>query len=67
MAGGLVETLTRAATSVSNDVTGRIESTAIHLHLISVARERELDRRLIAGLPSGFTWGYLALLLIGAL
>ncbi len=65
--GGIIDALTRAAASVSSDVTGRIESTAIHMHLVSVARERELDRRLITGLPSGVTWGYLALLIIGAL
>ncbi len=65
--GGIVDALTRAATGMSNDVTGRIEPSAIHMHLVSAARQRELDRRIFASLPSGLTWGYIALMLLGPL
>ncbi len=63
----IVDALTRAAAGVSNDVTGRIEPTAIHMYLVSAARRRELDRRLFSSVPSSFTWGYLALVFLGAL
>ena len=63
--GGFVDALTRAASGLSNDVTGRIEPTAIHMYLTAAERQRELDRRIFAGVPSGFTWGYIALLVIG--
>ena len=63
--GGLVDTITRAASGLSNDVTGRIEPIAIHMYLTSAERQLELDRRIFASVPSSFTWVYIALLVIG--
>ena len=63
--GGIIDALTRAASGVTNDVTGRIEPTAIHMHLVSSARQRELDSRLVRWLPGSVTWGYLAFALLG--
>jgi len=65
-AGAIGEALGRVAADLSSGVTGRIEPTAIYIHLVSAARQRELDRRLIRGLPAWATWGYLGLLLLGA-
>jgi hypothetical protein len=61
------EALGRVASDLSGQVTARIEPTAIHMHLVSAARSRELDRRLISWLPAWVTWGYLGLLVLGAL
>lgn len=61
------EALGRVAADLTSGVTGRIEPSAIHMHLVSAARSRELDRRLIRWLPAWATWGYLGLLLLGAL
>jgi hypothetical protein len=58
--------LARAAADLANNVTGQIEPVAIHLHMASSGRQRELDRRLIRWLPSWVTWGYLAAVLLGA-
>ena len=66
-AGAIGEALGRVAADLTSGVTGRIEPTAIHMHLVSAARSRELDRRLIRWLPAWATWGYLGLLLLGAL
>ncbi|MCP6423425.1 hypothetical protein NL463_29380, partial [Klebsiella pneumoniae] len=63
--GGIGERLARVASDLTNTVTGRIEPAAIHLHLVSTSRQRELDRRLIRWLPSWASWGYLGLLLVG--
>jgi hypothetical protein len=63
--GGIVDALTRAALGVTNDVTGRIEPAAIHMHLVSASRQREWDSRLVRWLPASATWGYLALALLG--
>ncbi len=63
--GGFVDALSRAASGLSNDVTGQIEPTAIHMYLTAAELQRELDRRIFASIPSGFTWGYIALLVIG--
>jgi hypothetical protein len=65
--GGIGTTLSRVASDLTNNVTGRIEPTAIHMYLVSAGRQRELDRRLIRWLPSWATWGYLAALLLGLL
>ena len=65
--GGIVDALTRAAQGVTNDVTGRIEPTAIHMHLVSSARQRELDKRLVRWLPAWAALGYLAFALLGLL
>ncbi len=64
--GGIGERLARVASDLTNTVTGRIEPAAIHLHLVSTSRQRELDRRLVRWLPSWASWGYLGLLLIGS-
>ena len=66
-AGAIGEALGRVASDLTSGVTGRIEPSAIHMHLVSAARQSELDRRLIRWLPAWMTWGYLGLMLLGAL
>jgi hypothetical protein len=65
--GGIGDALSRAASDLAGSVTGRIEPAAIHMHLVSAQRQRELDRRLIRWLPAWATWGYLGLLVAGAI
>ncbi len=62
----LGKALSRSIGDLTATVTGRIDVTTVQLHLISSARRRELDQRLIGWLPAWVTWGYLAALLLGA-
>lgn len=64
--GAIGDALGRVTADWSGQVTGRIEPTAIHMYMVSAARQRELDRRLVRWLPAAATWGYLGLLLLGA-
>ena len=64
--GGIGDALSRAASDLAGSVTGRIEPAAIRMHLVSLDRGRELDRRLVSWLPAWATWGYLGLLVLGA-
>ncbi len=61
------DALSRTLGDLTATVTGRIDVAMIQLHLVSSARQRELDRRLIHWLPSWATWGYLTALLLGTL
>ena len=47
------------------DIAGRVSITGVQANLQSAARERELEQRLIPGIPSGAQLGYLALLFFG--
>jgi hypothetical protein len=49
------------------DLTGRVVATSVQASLRSAARQRELDRRVVPGVPSGVQAGYLVLLAIGLL
>ncbi len=47
------------------EVTGTIVATGLQLHLRSRDRQKELDLRLIPGIPSGYQWTYVSFLLLG--
>ena len=50
---------------IVSDMAGRVSITGVQANLQSAARERELEQRLIPGIPSGAQLGYLALLFFG--
>ncbi|HXF53982.1 MAG TPA: hypothetical protein VNK52_07650 [Hyphomicrobiaceae bacterium] len=52
-------------TDIVADITGRVVTTAIEADLKSEARERELEQRIIPGIPSDIQFGYLGFLIIG--
>jgi len=52
-------------TDIVADITGRVVTTAIEADLKSAAREKELDQRIIPGIPSDLQFGYLGFLIIG--
>jgi hypothetical protein len=47
------------------DIAGRVSITGVQANLQSAARERELEQRLIPGIPSGAQLAYIALLIFG--
>jgi hypothetical protein len=47
------------------DMAGRVTVTGVQANMQSAARERELEQRLVPGIPSGAQLGYLALLFFG--
>src|SRR5581483_7832166 len=49
------------------DVTGRVTIAGLQADMLSAQRQRELDRRLIAGIPSDIQTGYLLLAFLGLL
>jgi hypothetical protein len=52
-------------TELVSDVTGRVVTSAIDASLTSAERERELEQRIIPGIPSDIQFGYLGMLIIG--
>ncbi|MEZ5773184.1 MAG: hypothetical protein R3D33_00290 [Hyphomicrobiaceae bacterium] len=50
-----------------SELTGRVVAAAVRAELRSEERQRELDLRLVPGIPSDLQFGYLGLLVIGVL
>lgn len=51
--------------SIVSNLTGEVITTAIDLELVSSERQRELDTRIVPGVPALLQYGYLTLLAIG--
>lgn len=54
-----------ALSDMVSDIAGRVVTSSVEASLKSSSRQRELDRRLIAVVPSVVQYGYLALMLLG--
>jgi len=52
-------------TGIVSDVTGRVIAVGLEANVSSAERQRELDQRLIPGIPSDVQLGYLALMVVG--
>src|SRR5262249_42566969 len=50
---------------IVSDVTGRVSAVGLEGSVSSAERQRELDRRLLPGIPSGVQTGYLVLIFVG--
>lgn len=64
---GVTGWIKQAAEAVTGQVTGAVQPAAVHASLVADARRRELDRRLLPGLPSSATAIYLGIAAIGLL
>lgn len=65
--GGIGDALSKVASDLSGTVTGRIEPRSVVMHLVSARRSKDLDGRLVPWLPAWVTWGYLGLMMLGAI
>jgi hypothetical protein len=64
--GGPVPTpITDAMVDVVSDLAGRILTSGVEANVRSQERQRELDDRIIPGIPSAIQFGYLALFVFG--
>jgi hypothetical protein len=52
---------------LASDITGRVATVGLEAGMRSAERQRELDQRLIPGIPSDFQAGYLVLVIFGLL
>ena len=52
-------------TSTVSSVTGNVVTTAVEVHARDEGRQKELDRRLVPGIPSWYQFGYLFALIAG--
>ena len=59
------ETIDSWIAEVISEVAGGVVTSAIELDLTSAARGKELDSRIIPGIPSDYQFGYLGMLLAG--
>jgi hypothetical protein len=57
--------ITDAVVDVVSDLAGRILTSGVEANVRSQERQRELDDRIIPGVPSSIQFGYLALLVFG--
>jgi len=55
----------RVMQEIMSETLGTVVPSGIDADVTSIDRARELDRRIIPGVPSAWQWGYLGLLLIG--
>jgi hypothetical protein len=65
--GWLRQAAGKITNEVSGQVTGAVQPGAIHASLVSDARRRELERRLVPGLPAPASWMYVAVPILGLL
>lgn len=63
--GSLLSGWSGLLTDVVSEVAGRVVTSAIEADVTSADRQRELDRRVVPGIPSAIQIGYLVLLLVG--
>ena len=54
-------------TSAVSNVTGNVVTTAVEVHARDVERQKEIDRRLVPNIPSGYQFAYLFGLVAGVL
>lgn len=53
--------------NAATNITGHVVTNAVTLHARDEARQRELDRRIVPGIPSAIQYSYIAALIMGLL
>lgn len=63
--GGSPSPITDAFVDIASDLAGRVVTSGVEASMVGQERQRELDNRLLPGIPSHIQFGYLGFFIVG--